>query len=204
MYERYVAASKEIQRLHNGRKAGRNDADLVRPGAAKHGVRVVEGGIFFPMSLGNYNPRLPVESDKEAEKVEAARRLVVVCEDYRQSGDVINDPEIGYEEGDIVFATAGGPVQPDSERLNADVEWINAVIELNPGIAVIFVHHLRVCGGANYFTHQEMERIFADGAGAEAEAFEMERRAAIMPSMIDSSSAQYVALLDEDDEYLVE
>jgi len=47
----YIEASRKIARLHVG------DADLVRPGAKKHGVNVVEGGLFMRMSAGDRYPK---------------------------------------------------------------------------------------------------------------------------------------------------
>lgn len=200
--EKYIEASREVRRLHIEEY---NDADLVRSGAEQHGVNVVEGSIFSRMSAGNYNPRLPLGTESEASQFRGAEKLLVVCEDYRQSEDVASDPKLGIMQVvDAVFATAGADTQPDEDRFEADVAWIIAVIDLNPSIAVILTHHIGVCGGANYFTKGEMAKTRARSVQEEIEAMNKYGRGMyerIVQDRPEANVSSYLVMVDEHDEY---
>jgi len=188
-----------VARLHAG------DADLVRPGAEKHGVNVVEGDLFTAMSPGDYNPRLPEGSREEAEKLSKACRMLVVCEDYRQSADVAEDLGINPKQ-DAVFATAGGDTQPDQARFEADVNFLTAILRMNPSLKLILTHHIGVCGGANHYTSGEMAKIRAGEKGEEKEIEEMNRRGkqmydAIIKEVPEATVKQYLVMVDVDNEY---
>lgn len=149
-----MAAASKVNELHNG------DADLVRPGAKHHGVRVIEGDLFTPTDKGNYNPRIPNGSKEEAQRLAQVSTLLGVCEDYRQSDEVVHSPELDLDlQNTAIFSTAGGDAQPDQQRFEADVNFYVSFLDLKPDARVILVHHTNICGGANYYTSGEMKQI---------------------------------------------
>ena len=125
-------AALRVAELHKG------DADLVREGAKHHGVQVVERTIFEPVSRGidnrgDYNPHLPTGFAEEAAKIKRAKKILKGCIDYRQSADIVDDPEVGVTEGeDVIWLDAGGPAQPNEERFQADVEFSAVMLKENP------------------------------------------------------------------------
>lgn len=143
------------------------DADLVRPGAEAHGVNVTEGNMITPLSEGNYNARIPDGSEKEIEAVRKAKTIAFICEDFRQSHKAAQEFQ-----ADVVFASAGGPVQPDASRREAMGNLAVALHRVNPGATFIFAYHTEICGGANHFTSKGMEQIYKE-KGPEAEFEEM-------------------------------
>lgn len=163
MLEGIQRVAKRVAQLHAG------DADLVREGAKHHGVQVVERTLFEPLESGQYNPHLPTGSEEEAQRLSKVRKFVKMCMDYRQSGDVVSDPELGITEGeDAVWADAGGAAQPDQERFDADVDFVVAVAQVNPTAEFMFLVHDHVCGGANFYTKGEAKRV-REEEGSEAE-----------------------------------
>lgn len=148
-------AARHVAKLHA------IDADLVRPGAKAHGVRVIEGDLFTPTQRHNYNPRIPRGTEGEAKRLADCQTIIGVCEDYRQSDEVVQELRLDPRKT-AVFATAGGAVQPDSARFKADVAFYVAVFDVNPQAEIKLTYHNHVCGGANYFTGKEMEQVFAD------------------------------------------
>ena len=139
------------------------DADLVRPGAATHHVDVTEGNMITPLSEGNYNARIPDGSQEEIEAIQKAKTITFLCEDFRQSHKAAQEFN-----SDVVFASAGGVVQPDRYRRDAMANLAFAMHRVNPDAKFIFAYHMEICGGANHFTSKRMERIYKD-QGPEAE-----------------------------------
>jgi hypothetical protein len=151
------------------------DGDLVREGAKHHRVQVIEGGdVFGELSPGNYNFRIPREIDLETvRKLIKAKRVAWVCEDYRQSEEVVDALGLHPESGDdAVFGVAGGAAQPEQSRFDAMVDLSASLYIANPDMEQIFVVHDGVCGGANFYTNKGMERIVQEG-GTEAEQAKM-------------------------------
>lgn len=198
MMDRLMSAASTVAQLHSG------DADLVRPGAERHGVQVIEGDMFTEMSLGNYNPRLPNGSEGEASALVNIQRLLVVCEDYRQSGEVAREIGITFP-GDAVFASAGGDVQPDQERFKADVDFILSLLNVNPDLKVILSHHIGVCGGADYYTEGHMAEVRKEGGEpAEEKAMNMLGQGmfdAIFTVKPEANIQQYLVRVDSNDKY---
>ncbi len=126
------------------------DADLVRPGAAAHHVEVTEGNMITPLSEGNYNTRIPDGSPEEIEAIKQARTIAFICEDFRQSHKAAQEFK-----ADVVFASAGGVVQPDDVRREAMVNLAVAMHRVNPRATFKFAFHTEVCGGAKHFTGGE-------------------------------------------------
>lgn len=143
------------------------DAALVRPGAAAHHVEVTEGNMITPLSEGNYNARIPDGSPEEIEAVKQAKTIAFICEDFRQSHKAAKEFE-----ADVVFASAGGAVQPDDIRREAMVNLAIAMNRVNPNAKFIVAYHTEICGGANHFTSKNMERIRKE-QGPEAELEKM-------------------------------
>jgi hypothetical protein len=139
------------------------DADLVRPGAAAHHVEVTEGNSIKPLSEGNYNARIPDGSQEEIEAIQRASTIAFICEDFRQSHKAAQEFK-----ADIVFASAGGVVQPDNIRREAMVNLAVAMHRVNPQATFKFAYHTEICGGANHFTGKKMEHIYKE-QGPEAE-----------------------------------
>lgn len=137
------------------------DGDLVRPGAEHHGVQVVEGDVFDPLSRGNYNFRIPRRVDgASARRLIGAKRTTWVCEDYRQSAEAAEALGLRPETGDdAVFGVAGGAAQPEQSRFDAMVDLSASLYGANPEMEQVFVVHDEVCGGANYYTNGEMKEI---------------------------------------------
>ncbi len=123
------------------------DADLVRPGAISHNVLVTQGNMLTPLSEGNYNARIPDGSKKEIEAIQHAKTIAFICEDFRQSHKAAEEFK-----ADVVFATAGGVVQPDDVRREAMVNLALAIHRVNPHATFTFAFHTQVCGGAKHFT----------------------------------------------------
>lgn len=166
------------------------DGDLVRPGAEHHGVQVVQAGVFDPISTGNYNFRLPEASTDEVQALVAAKRVAVVCEDYRQVGQVAAAE--GFTPGvDAVIGVAGGAAQPETQRLDAMADLLAAVAGANPEAEILLGVHTGVCGGANHFTEGGMAKLVAEqGANAEHAAmlgFEEQLKQALIDRGVQSS-----------------
>jgi hypothetical protein len=137
-------AIQAVQKLFHG------DADLVRPGAAAHNVEVTEGNMITPLSEGNYNARIPDGSKEEIEAIKRASTIAFICEDFRQSHKAAQEFK-----ADIVFASAGGVVQPDTIRREAMVNLAVTIHRVNPHATFKFAFHTEVCGGAKHFTGGE-------------------------------------------------
>lgn len=123
------------------------DADLVRPGAEAHHVKVTEGDMITPLSEGNYNARIPSGSPEEIEAIKHAKTIAFICEDFRQSHKAASEFQ-----ADVVFASAGGVVQPDSIRREAMVNLALMMHRVNPAAMFKFAFHTELCGGAKHFT----------------------------------------------------
>lgn len=165
---RVMEAMTAFVKLYNG------DGDLVRPGAQRHGVQVVEGDIFDKPSKGNYNFRIPRHINSEtARALIGAKRVAWVCEDYRQFGEVVEALGLSPEtRSDAVFGIAGGAAQPEQNRSEAMVELIASLSAANPDMEHILLVHDEVCGGANYYTGGKMKEI-REGQGVAAEQTQM-------------------------------
>lgn len=75
--------------------------------------------------------------------------------DYRQVGEAAENID-----ADAVIANAGGPAQPDQQRFNASMELIRAVVLINPAVEIDCCGHVKICGGANYFTQGKMKKLY--------------------------------------------
>jgi hypothetical protein len=161
-------AIEAIKELFHG------DADLVRPGAAAHNVDVTEGNMITPLSEGNYNARIPDGLPEEIEAIKKAGTIAFICEDFRQSHKAAQQFK-----ADVVFASAGGVVQPDKIRREAMVNLAVAMHRVNPQAKFKFAFHTEVCGGAKKFTGGEggtMDTIYKK-YGVEGELAEMTKYA---------------------------
>lgn len=136
------------------RDAYAGDADLVRPGAAKHGVQVTEGNLVEPLSPGNYNARIPDGSQAEIDAIKKAETIAFICEDYRQSGYLAND----NLHASVIFASAGGVVQPDETRQDLEADLALAIHKVNHKARIIFAFHTKRCGGGAHFTEHMGEK----------------------------------------------
>jgi len=163
--ERIMKALSAFYELYKG------DGDLVRPGAQKHGVQVIEGSIFDAPSKGNYNFRIPRVDVETATALVNSKRLKIFCEDYRQFEEAVTASESNVAEGeDGVIGVAGGAAQPEEKRLEAMAELIAASAEVNPEQNYVLGIHTGVCGGAEHFTGGEMSKILSQqGPDAEME-----------------------------------
>lgn len=139
------------------------DADLVREGADTHHVEVTEGNMIEPLSEGNYNARIPNGLPEEIDAIKRAKTIAFICEDFRQSHKAAQEFK-----ADVVFASAGGVVQPDRYRRDAMANLAFAMHQVNPDAKFIFAYHMEICGGANHFTDKKMEQIYKE-QGPEAE-----------------------------------
>ncbi len=151
-----------------------NDANLVRPGAIAHKVDVTEGNMVTPLSEGNYNARIPDGTPEELEAIKQAGTIAFICEDFRQSHKAAQEFQ-----ADVVFASAGGVVQPDNIRREAMVNLAIAMHRVNPRAKFKFAFHTEVCGGAKHFTGGEggsMDTIYKQH-GVEGELTEMTKYA---------------------------
>ncbi len=136
------------------------DADLVRPGAEAHHVLVTVGNMTTPLSEGNYNARIPDGSASELAAIQNADTIAFICEDFRQSHKAASEFN-----ADVVFASAGGVVQPDEIRREAMVNLAVAMHRVNPNAKFIFAFHTELCGGAKHFTGGEggtMHKIYTE------------------------------------------
>lgn len=131
-------------------EAFKDDANLVRPGAEAHHVLVTEGDMITPLSEGNYNARIPSGSQKEIEAIQKAKVIAFICEDFRQSHKAAKEFQ-----ADVVFASAGGVVQPDSNRMQVMVRLAMAMHRVNPKAKFKFAFHTELCGGAKHYTGGE-------------------------------------------------
>jgi hypothetical protein len=131
------------------------EADLVRPGAEHHGVSIVEGNILTPMKEHSYNPRVPEATKEEIQAIKNTDRFAVICEDYRQSYEVVRE----LNNPPVVLSTAGGPDQPDGKRRMAIAHLLKESYAVNPAIKFDLVFHNGICGGCKHFTDGETARI---------------------------------------------
>ncbi len=156
------------------KKCFQGDADLVRGSAAVHRVEVTEGNMITPLSEGNYNARIPDGSTKEMNAIKQAKIVAFMCEDFRQSHKAAREFN-----ADIVFASAGGVVQPDEVRRETMVNLALAMHHVNPNAKFLFAFHTEVCGGAKHFTGGEggkMDTIYKN-QGVAGELLEMTKYA---------------------------
>ncbi len=143
-----------------------NDGQLVLPGALQHDIRIVVGEVSSPLTEHAYNFRLPLLVD--IAKLKTTRRVIVACEDYRQSAEVAGSLEFNPEK-DIFISMAGGPAQPGNGKDNTKAYFgqqrgkalavlLCEVGKVNPDVVFEFVVHTGRCGGANYLTDDEIVR----------------------------------------------
>jgi hypothetical protein len=135
-----------------------NDGDWVKSGAAAHGVRVVTGDLTAELSHGNYNFHIPAGTKEEIAKIKTAKRVALLCEDYRQSEEAAHELN-----ADVVIATAGGAGQPKPEqimdgaykqRAHVAAELLMAIHEINPDAVFILGFHTETCGGFKKLTNE--------------------------------------------------
>lgn len=138
----------------------KGDGELVRPGAEKHGVRVIKGSVFDKPVRGNYNFRLMEPTVESVRALGQVRSIAVVCEDYRQFAEVVEGAHLNPGENeDAVFGVAGGSAQPNNERRVALVDVVAMAMGLNPEMQLMAAIHTGVCGGAEHFTGGEMSKL---------------------------------------------
>jgi len=145
--ERLLSALQKVAHLYD------IDPKLVEAGAKAHHTTVTVGDMFTPPELGKYNARLPQGNAAEIDALEGIKSITVMCEDFRQSGQVVSELKLSVGRGaDAIFASAGGAAQPEAARRAAAVEMIAAIYALNKNVVVRLVVHTNVCGGADHFT----------------------------------------------------
>jgi len=159
------------------------DADLVRPGAEHHGVEVIERGVEGPLSYGDYNRLSCQNPSQDAARAARAETVVLICEDYRQSGQYTQERFHGRSRGTLargtqvevpqnalIITSAGGPAEFDSTRYAAHRDLLAAIFAANPSVNFELVTHTGVCGGIAHQTGRENARILEQkGALAEHE-----------------------------------
>lgn len=181
------------------------DADLVRAGAAEHGVAVIEADLSTPLTMGAYNPRIPSGSSAEINLIKQAKSLNCICMDYRQSGEVSEQLHLSMADGrDLVFANAGGAAQPDAKRRELLVEFLLAALAVNPSMKLRLGVHNEICGGANYFTNGKMKQLrsLPDGAQTERAAMlallDETYQALVKGGVVESSMEKYLSVIGPD------
>jgi hypothetical protein len=137
-----------IQALRAVQTAFNVEANLVRPGAVLHGISIVEGNLLQPMTRGAYNPRVPDLSQKEIDAITTGKRFAIICEDYRQSAQVVEE----LHNPSVVLSTAGGPDQPDETRRSALAKALYEISMVNPTVEFDLVFHNGICGGCKHYT----------------------------------------------------
>lgn len=191
--------------LQNIQTSFGKDADLVRAGAAEHGVEVIEAGMADAPSLGNYNPRIPTGTPEEVALIKHAKSLNCICMDYRQSGEVVEQLHLNVGAGqDLLFANAGGAAQPSTDRQALLVEFLLAAMAVNPGLKLRLGIHNEVCGGANYFSNGKMKQLRNQPEGQQAERAAMLEflkatyEALLAGGVVPSSIEQYLSVIGSD------
>ncbi len=200
-----AADTRLLTALEKVQAAFGKDADLVRAGAAEHGVEVIEKGLADALPTGHYNPRIPSGKLSEVALIKKAKSLNCICMDYRQSGEVIDQLHLTVGENqDLVFANAGGAAQPATDRRNLLVEFLLAALVVNPSMKLRLGVHNEICGGANHFTNGKIKQLRnqPEGAQAEREAMlvflEETYQALLTGGVVASSIEKYLSVIGSD------
>jgi hypothetical protein len=144
-----------ILALDNVRRLYAGDADLIRLYANKHQIDVIEGNLLSPFKELAFNPHIPAASDEEIAAIKLATNFAVICDDYRQSAQVVlqlNNPE-------VVLSVAGGPVQPEANRKSTMTNLLAQSYKTNPNIKFTCVFHNNGCVGSDYFSNGKINEI---------------------------------------------
>lgn len=140
-----------------------DDVYLVSLNAKEHGIPVVEGGMFKPMQKGAHNVRSFEGNLAEAKALKRVENLTVLCMDYRQSQEAIEElgVEVGPDKG-AVFACAGGAAQPEINRQIVLCGFIDSFHKINPEADINLVAHTGVCGGVKEYPDEDMSKLYEE------------------------------------------
>jgi rhodanese-related sulfurtransferase len=175
--DRLISALKKLAQVFPVEK----ELGLIKAGAEAHGIKMSPGNFFTPLvmtkdELGAYNARSASPENVEilAKNLSKVKSLTVICEDYRQSAQAVEELRLDQiNHHDAVLAIAGGPTQPregkDAERHQALVEFISAFHEIDPNAEINLIAHNQKCGGHAHFVGTGAKALAEKGKKAEDE-----------------------------------
>jgi len=133
------------------------DPDLVRTSAMQHGKNIYFAHITDTPNDGEYNVHIPTGTSAEVEAIAYAHVVTLGCIDWRLSERIFE-----LTKPDIYFTNAGGPIQPDLDRLQALTNLYAIIHKINPRASLIAVAHDEICKGADHFSGGKVREIRYD------------------------------------------